>query len=100
MGKLREVDTRNRGEEFQTILDFSKECLEAYLLLPRSSTLSLSETQSCWKLISNRAMLLRMREVCSLIWLALVGAFRSRSRLRLKTRFCVISITCCGGNRQ
>jgi hypothetical protein len=44
--------------------------------------LSLSETQSCWQLISNRAMLLPYaRGVCSLIWLALVGAFRSRVSL-------------------
>jgi hypothetical protein len=43
--------------------------------------LSLSETQSCWQLISSRAMLLLMREVCSLFWVALVGAFRSRASL-------------------
>jgi hypothetical protein len=43
--------------------------------------LSLSETQSCWQLISNRAMLCLMPEVCSLIWSVLVGAFRSRVSL-------------------
>ena len=43
--------------------------------------LSLSEIQSCWQLTSNGRCSCLMREVCSLIWLALVGAFRSRVSL-------------------
>ena len=45
------------------------------------NTPSLSEPQSCWQLISNRRCSCPMREVCSLIWLALVGAFRSQASL-------------------
>ena len=41
-----------------------------------------------------------MREVCSLIWLALVGAFRSRASLEAENMICVISLTCCSGNRR
>jgi hypothetical protein len=35
-----------------------------------------------------------MGEVCSLIWLALVGAFRSRASLEAENTICAISLTC------
>jgi hypothetical protein len=41
----------------------------------------LSETQFGWQVRSNRVMLCLMRDVCSLIWLALVGLFQSRVSL-------------------
>src|SRR3981081_4336527 len=45
------------------------------------SPLCLSETQFGWQVRSNRVMLCLMRDVCSLIWLALVGLFQSRVSL-------------------
>src|SRR6201987_690942 len=44
--------------------------------------LSLSETQSGYQVKSNRAMLLVDESVCMLIWLALIGLFRSRASLQ------------------
>jgi hypothetical protein len=44
--------------------------------------LSLSEAQSGEQVKSNWAMLWLMRDVYSLIWLALIGLFRSRASLQ------------------